>query len=64
MKKPTPDPINDPEYWYRRSREARMIAEQIDDPKAWAMMWKIAKDYQILAERAKQRALKNPLKSN
>jgi hypothetical protein len=49
-------PINDPKHWLNRAKEARVLAEQIDDPEAKRTMLKIADDYERLAQRAQERA--------
>jgi hypothetical protein len=49
-------PINDPEHWLKRAKEARALAEQIDDPEAKRTMLKNADEYERLAHRAKERA--------
>jgi hypothetical protein len=48
--------INDPGHWRQRAKEARAIADQMNDPQSKAAMQRIAKDYEHLAERAEQRA--------
>jgi hypothetical protein len=48
--------INDPEHWLKRAKEARALAEQIDDPEAKRTMLKNADEYERLAHRAKERA--------
>ena len=37
--------INDPNHWRERAKEARVHAEQIDDPESKKMMLRIAEDY-------------------
>jgi hypothetical protein len=49
-------PINDPKHWLDRAKEARTLAEQMDDPEAKRTMLKNADDYERLAERAGERA--------
>ena len=49
-------PINDPKHWLNRAKEARALAEQIDDPEAKRTMLKNADDYERLAQRAQERA--------
>jgi len=49
-------PINDPENWLNRAKEARALAERIDDPEAKRTMLKNADEYERLAHRAKERA--------
>jgi hypothetical protein len=48
--------INDPKPWLDRAREARALAEQIDDLEAKRTMLKNANDYERLAQRAEERA--------
>jgi hypothetical protein len=48
--------INDPKHWVDRAKEARAVAEQIDDPEAKRTMLGIADDYERLAQRAQERA--------
>jgi hypothetical protein len=49
--------INDPNHWLDRAKEARALAEQIDDPEAKRTMLKNADDYERLAKRAEERAV-------
>ena len=48
--------IYDPKHWLDRAKEARALAEQIDDPEAKRTMIGIADDYERLAKRAEERA--------
>ncbi len=48
--------INDAKHWLDRAKEARALAEQIDDPEAKRTMLKNADDYERLAQRAQERA--------
>jgi hypothetical protein len=48
--------INDPKHWLGRAKEARALAEQINDPEARRTMLGIADDYELLAMRAEARA--------
>ena len=48
--------INDPQHWLDRAKEARALAEQMDDPEAKRTMLKNADDYERLAQRAEERA--------
>src|SRR5262245_41719017 len=48
--------INDPKHWLDRAKEARALAEQMDDPEAKRTMLKNADDYERLAQRAGERA--------
>jgi hypothetical protein len=49
-------PINDPKHWRDRAKEARALAEQMDDPEGKRMMLRVADDYERLAQRAQERA--------
>jgi hypothetical protein len=44
--------INDPKHWLDRAKEARALAEHMDDPEAKRTMLKNADDYERLAQRA------------
>jgi len=48
--------INDPKHWLDRAKEARALAEQMNDPEAKRTMLKNADDYERLAKRAEERA--------
>jgi hypothetical protein len=48
--------INDPKHWLDRAKEARALAEQMDDPEAKRTMLNNADDYERLAQRAEERA--------
>ena len=48
--------INDPKHWLDRAKEARALAEQMDDPEVKGTMLKNADDYERLAKRAEERA--------
>jgi hypothetical protein len=48
--------INDPEHWLDRAKQARALAEQMDDPEVKRTMLKNAGDYERLAQRAEERA--------
>src|SRR6516165_10201473 len=48
--------INDPKHWLDRAKEARALAEQLNDPEAQRTMLKNADDYERLAQRAGERA--------
>ena len=49
---------NDPEYWRKRADEARAVAVQMMDANTKAIMLSIAQDYEKLAVRAEQCAVK------
>jgi hypothetical protein len=48
--------IYDPKHWLDRAKEARALAEQLDDPEAKRTMFATADDYERLAKRAEERA--------
>jgi hypothetical protein len=50
---------NNPEYWRERAEEARAIAVQMLDARSKSIMLGIAQNYEKLAARAEQRALKS-----
>ena len=50
-----PIAFGSPEHWRQRAEEARVQAEQIDDPEAKRTMLKNADDYERLAQRAQER---------
>jgi hypothetical protein len=52
--RPSRERLNDPEYWRRRAEEARAIAEQMIDPDTFAIMVRVAEQYDNLAERAER----------
>ena len=49
--------INDPQHWRDRAKEARAIADEMNDRDAKQMMLGIARSYILLAERAEARAM-------
>jgi hypothetical protein len=49
--------INDPKHWRDRAKEARVIADEMNDRDAKQMMLGIARSYILLAERAEARAM-------
>jgi hypothetical protein len=56
--------LNDPAHWRDRAEEARTRADQMSDPRCKSVMLRIANDYELLAERAAERALGHSPKSN
>jgi hypothetical protein len=54
---PSPERINDPEYWRSRAEEARVIAGQMIDEAAIATMRKVVEQYEELAEMAERARL-------
>jgi hypothetical protein len=52
--------INDPKHWRERAKEARAIADEMNDREAKQTMLGIARDYVRLAERAEARAMSLP----
>ena len=52
--------INDPKHWRERAKEARAIADEMNDREAKQTMLGIARDYVRLAERAEARARSLP----
>ena len=49
--------INEPEHWRARAKEARFLANEMDDSESKDAMLRIAEDYEHLAQRAEDRAL-------
>jgi hypothetical protein len=47
--------LNNPAHWHLRAQEARLLAEQLDDPVAKTATLKIAQEYDLLATRAANR---------
>ncbi|HWI28136.1 MAG TPA: hypothetical protein VN668_14275 [Stellaceae bacterium] len=48
--------LNDPRRWRLRAEELRTIADNCSTPEARAPLLRLAKDYELLAERAEARA--------
>ena len=48
-------PIDDPDYFWSRAEEARLMAEQMTDPEAKLMMLGVVQTYEKLAKRAEAR---------
>lgn len=47
--------LNDPEHWKSRAEEARVQAEEMTTFEAKKIMLGIARDYDVMAQRAQQR---------
>jgi hypothetical protein len=45
------------QHWHARAKEARILANEMNDSEAKSAMLRIAEDYEHLAQRAKDRAL-------
>src|SRR5262244_2773927 len=56
--------LNDPAHWRDRAEEARTRADQMSDPQCKSAMLRIANDYELLAERAAERAWGGTRKSD
>ena len=51
--------INDAKHWRDRAAEMRVLSSEMFDPEAQSMMLKLANDYDILADRAEDRAARD-----
>jgi hypothetical protein len=51
-----PKIFDDPEHWRNRAEEARTVAENMRDQVSRGKMLRIAADYDLMADRAAQRA--------
>jgi hypothetical protein len=49
--------INEPEHWRARAKEARILANEMNDSESKDAMLRIAEDYEHLAQRAEDRTL-------
>jgi hypothetical protein len=47
-----PQLLTNPAHWHLRAQEARLMAQQLDDPEAKAVKLKMADKYDRLAARA------------
>ena len=52
---PDPSKINDPQHWLDRAEQARTKAKLMGDPAAREAMLGVARDYERLAEWARER---------
>ena len=48
--------INDTKHWRDRAAEMRALSDMMDDAEAVAIMLRLANDYDLLADRAAERA--------
>jgi hypothetical protein len=53
----------DPNHWRERAAQMRALAAGTTDPEAAELMFKVAEDYDKLADRAEQRARPLPPKA-
>ncbi len=51
-----PSFADDPAHWRKRAKEARTLADQMNDAQSKQTMMRIAEDYERLARRAEERA--------
>jgi hypothetical protein len=49
--------INEPDHWRFRAKEARLLANQMNDSESGDAMMRIAEDYERLAKRAEHRSV-------
>ena len=52
--------FNDPEYWFSRAEEVRVLSQLMIHEEARAIMVRIAQDYENLGDQARQRRLTKP----
>jgi hypothetical protein len=50
-----PSFADDPAHWRKRAKEARTLADQMNDAQSKQTMMRIAEDYERLARRAEER---------
>jgi hypothetical protein len=48
--------LDDPDYWRDRAAEVRALADDVNNQKARDVILQIAAEYEILADRAQERA--------
>jgi hypothetical protein len=48
--------LDDPEYWRDRAEQVRALADQVSNQKARDVILQIAAEYELLADRARERA--------
>ena len=51
--------VNDSKHWRDRAAEMRVLSCDMKDPEAQSMMFKLANDYDKLADRAEDRAARD-----
>jgi hypothetical protein len=56
--------IDDPEFWRSRAEEVRVIADDLKEAEARAIMDRIANDYERLAIRAEHRRMRRRMSSD
>jgi hypothetical protein len=54
--------VDDPEFWRSRAEVVRVIADDMKEAEAKAIMERIANDYERLAKCAKERRMSTPHK--
>jgi hypothetical protein len=51
--------LDNPEYWWTRAEETRVVAESMQDATSREMMLRIAKDYERMSEKAEEFSKRN-----
>jgi hypothetical protein len=52
--------LDDPDYWRKRAKEVRDLAEQVSNLRVRNDILQMAEDYELLADRAEERARRRP----